>query len=219
MSDFQEQLQSIEHDLLEMASRAEMMVSRGVSSLVTGNVIEAKEVIQSDDRVDLIDLRIEQACLSLLTTAGLEHEELRGVATILKIITDVERVADLGADIAKCALRLEPGNPIVESVDIPRIAGLAQKMFHMAIESFVRRTDASFEAVEEVEREIDRLFAEFRQQIHERMQRDPENVIALSGVLFAVADIERIADHALNISERVSYLVTGEVRTHSRMTG
>lgn len=206
------EVQALEHDVLEMASRAESMVGQAVDALGRLDVALAEAVLQADDEVDQLDLDIEIRCLRLLALRAPDVTEIRLIGTALKMITDIERVADLAVDIARCGLKMEKAMVEPDFVDLHGITFAARSMFREAIEAFVRRDLARCESVAVREVEVDRLYRELREQIHEVMQSEPSLSVAASWMLLAVHHVERIADHALNIAERVAFMITGELR-------
>lgn len=207
-------LKLIESDLLEMASRTELMFGRAVEALIGLDTDLALRVLKSDDKIDLLDLKIERACLELLATPDDTHEDLRVIGAVLKIITDIERVADLAGEIADNALEIDGVMGEVDAIDFGRLAQMARQMFHQAIEAYVKQDAAMLESVEATERLVDALHLTIRDQIFAAMRQDTDHVVVLANLLMAAGHVERVADHALNIAQRVAYMVTGEVRTH-----
>jgi len=206
------EVQALEHDLLEMASRAESMVGQAADALSRMDVPLAHLVITSDDEVDQLDLDIEIRCLRLLGLRPPNVSDIRLIGTALKMITDIERVADLAVDIAKCSLKIDKAMVEPDFVDLYGITFAARSMFREAIEAFVRRDLERCESVAHREVEVDALYRELRDQIHHHMQTDPDSAVAASWMLLAVHHLERIADHALNVAERVAFMITGELR-------
>jgi phosphate transport system protein len=208
---FDEDIAKLEHDLLTMASRAESMVGKAVESLQRQDQALAKEVLVADDEIDQLELEIESQCLRLLALQQPMASDLRIVGTAMKIITDIERIGDLAVDVAKIGMKIqnEMGDP--SFIDIPRMSKVARQMVQAALDSFVKKDTSRFAEINAMEEETDELYREFRSQIHDHMRTHPENVVTASWLLLAVHHIERIADHALNISERVGFMVTGNL--------
>jgi phosphate transport system protein len=102
---FDEEIAKLEHDVLDMASRAEAMLAKAVDSLVKLDLEEAKEVLAADDEIDRLDLEIEAQCLRLLALQQPMARDLRLVGTAMKIIVDIERIGDLSVDVAKTPAR------------------------------------------------------------------------------------------------------------------
>jgi phosphate transport system protein len=213
---FSADLTALEHDLLEMGSRAEEMIGLAVESLQSLSIDTAKEVLLRDDDIDKRDLDIESRCLQLLALQQPMAGDLRTVGTAMKMITDIERIADLAVDIAKIAMKIEAemGDPSL--IDIPRMAHEARFMFREALEAYIRRDLERVHRVCEQDEVVDRQYRELRGQLFTDMQDNPGNVVVDGWLLLAIHHLERIADHAVNIAERVNFMVTGELTQIAR---
>lgn len=208
---FAQEMQELEHDLIEMASRAESMIGQAAQSLAELDTSLAFEVIRRDDEIDEKDIAIEGRCLKLLALQQPMASDLRVIGTVIKAITDIERVGDLAVDIAKTALKIEKELGDTSYVDILRMSNVARGMFRSAIEAFVRRDVDLVREVCAQDDEVDDLYRELRKQIHDVMRTQPDQVVSASWLLLAIHHIERIADHAVNIAERVAFMVTGNL--------
>jgi phosphate transport system protein len=206
------ELNQLEHDLLEMGSIAEKMVAQAVDSLCALDVKGALRVLELDDEVDQRDIEIENRCLRFIALQHPMASDLRAVGTAMKMITDIERVGDLAVDIARATLKIEKELGDANIVDVPRMANVARSMFRQALEAFVKRDVELVKAVIKQDDEVDDLYRQLRGQIHESMRSQPDLVVSDSWLLLAIHHIERIADHAVNIAERVHFLVTGEFK-------
>jgi len=207
-----QELVELESMLLEMSAKAGTMLQRSVDSLVNLDHDQAMQVIEIDDDVDSLDLAIEEKCLRLLALQQPMASDLREIGTIMKMITDIERIGDLAVDIAKAGMKIEKELGHTGYVDIRKIAGLAHSMLTESLEAFTKRDIALVNDVISKDDEVDDLYRQIRNQIHDRMRSDPNEVVAASWMLIAIHHIERIADHTVNIAERVSFMVTGEFR-------
>ena len=214
------QLSQLENELLEMASRSEAMVDKAVKALVSLDKVMAYDVMQADDEIDRRDLEIEQQCLKLLALQQPIGSDLREIGTIMKIITDIERIGDLSVDIAKIGIKIDAEMGSTAYMDVPRIADVARQMMREAIQAFVKRDVSKLDEITALEDEVDALYRDFRTQIHTYMVENPNQVISASWMLLAIHHIERIADHALNIAERVGFMVTGNLAqlSHSHLS-
>jgi phosphate transport system protein len=204
-----QQIEELEHELLDMGARAEAMVGKASDALVALEPDLAMEVIAGDDEIDLLDLDIEERCIRLLALQQPMASDLRIIGTAMKMITDIERIGDLAVDIAKASLKIEKELGETSFVDFNRISGVARAMLLEALEAFVKKDLDLVGAVIAKDDEVDNLYRELRNQIHERMRNHPDDVVAASWLLLALHHIERVADHAVNIAERVSFMVTG----------
>ncbi|HVL38652.1 MAG TPA: phosphate signaling complex protein PhoU [Fimbriimonadaceae bacterium] len=206
---YDQQLQDLEHDLLEMGSLAEAMVGQAVEALVRLDTALAMDTLVQDDEVDRRDIEIETRCIRLLALQQPMAGDLRVVGTAMKMITDIERVGDLACDIAKAALKIEKEMGSTDYIDVPKIAGVARAMFRESLEAYVRRDMDLVRVVCSRDDEVDDLYRLMRGQIHDKMRQSPDDVVSASWLLLAIHHIERIADHAVNVAERVAFMMTG----------
>jgi len=209
---YNQEINELEHDLLDMGSRAEQMVAQAVDSLCSLDSDLAHAVMLRDDEIDERDLAIEARCLRLLALQQPMASDLRVVGTVMKMITDIERVGDLAVDIAKIGLKVEKEFGQTNFIDIPKMAKVARTMLHEALEAYVHRDLVRVNEVVERDEEVDALYRELRSQIFENMRSSPDQVVADGWLLLAIHHVERIADHAVNIAERVNFMVTGEFK-------
>lgn len=213
---YQAEKARLEQDVLEMVSRVEAMVVKSVDALASLDTTMAMEVMRSDDEIDRQDIEIEQACLRMLALQQPMASDLREIGTVLKIITDIERIGDLSVDLAKITLKIDAEMGSTNYVDIPQMAVHARAMLRNSIQAFVQRDTAFLAEIASAEETVDGLYRELRSQIHDYMRAQPSQVVAASWMLLAVHHLERIADHAVNIAERVGFMVTGELKQLSR---
>jgi phosphate transport system protein len=208
---FEIELEELRRQLLEMGSGADRMVADAMQSLADQDVLLAERVIAGDDRIDDLDIAIEAHCMRLIALQAPVGRDLRLVGTALKAITDLERIGDHAVDIAKVARKLTRDTFYTHLVDLPRMADAVRSMLRDAMSAFVNH---DLELVDEVVRaddEIDRLFHELRDELHNVMRSDPNLVVQASYLLFVAHYLERIADHTVNIAERVCYVETGKL--------
>lgn len=211
-STFDTQLHALEQRLLRMGSFVEGMLESAAKALVEQDAALAEEVIRRDDVADEMDIDIETSCMHLLAQQQPMSKDLRVIGTALKITTDLERIGDYSVDIAKIAVELSHDPYTRPLVRIPRMAELTAKMVRGALESFVTRDFVKIEEVIAMDDEVDDLNAQVWQaqidEIEDRVTSAPmaANLILVSRFL------ERIADHAVNVAERVQYMETGVLR-------
>ena len=208
---FDEALKSLEHDLLEMGSRAESAVDQSVESLVKLDTKLAMAVIEHDDDIDSMQFSIESECIRLLALHHPMASDLRTVGTAMRMITDLERVGDLAVDIAKITLKIEAELGTSDYIDLRHMANLARVMLREALEAYVKRDETMVTEVCDKDDEVDDNYRQLRRQIHDHMRSNPDDVVSASWLILAIHHLERIADHAVNIAERVHFMVTGRL--------
>lgn len=195
-----------------MAAMAEKMVGNAVDALANLDWELAESVLQDDDHVDRLDLEIEERCIRLLALQQPTATDLRVVGSAMKIITDIERIGDLAVDIAKTARKIDTAGGTTQIIDLPKMGAVVRQMFREAIESYINRDIAKVEHVAELEDQVDLLYKELRGQLFRHMDAEMVQLVSDGWLLLSVHHLERIADHALNIAERVGFIQTGVLR-------
>ncbi|HWI54956.1 MAG TPA: phosphate signaling complex protein PhoU [Desulfobacteria bacterium] len=207
---FDRALEELQQEILRMGSLVETAIYNSVQSLASQDVALAEQVIKGDAVIDQMELDIEDKCLKLIATQQPIAGDLRKISTGFKIITDLERMADNSVDISKVTRRLA-GQPLIKPlVDIPRMAALTQQMVKDGLDAYVRSDVALASTLSKKDDEVDHIYAQVFRELLTYMMEDPRTITQAAHLLFVCRYIERIADHATNIGERVVYLVTGE---------
>lgn len=207
---FQEELKSLEQELIRMGALVEDQIRRAVRSLADQDLVLAREVIADDDRVDRLEGEIERQCLTLLALQQPLAGDLRVVSTVLKIITDLERMADHASDIAKVTLRLSDEPWIKPLVDLPVMARLVISMVRSALNAYIHRSIEEALAMVRLDDDVDHLYAQIFGELVDLMRERPDTAAQATYLVFVANYLERIADHATNLGEWVVYMVTGE---------
>ncbi len=208
---FEEQMEKLEQRLLEMGAFVEDMLEKAVRALSEHDVELAREVIGADDTADDMDLEIEQHCMRLLALQQPMSKDLRIIGTVMKVIADVERNGDYSVDIARTAIKLADVAYFKPLVDIPKMADLVRGMLRQALDALV---DHDLQLVRQViteDEQVDQMWDRLRKEIEEIMQEHPEVVPQAASLLLVARYLERIADHTVNVAERVNYMETGEL--------
>lgn len=207
---FHGQLDELESDILKMGTMVEEAIGRAVRSLVERDTAAAEAVIQGDDLIDQLEMEIEKRCLTLLALQQPMASDLRLIGTALKIVTDLERMADHAVNIAKVTIELD-GQPLIKPlIDIPRMAEKAEEMTRQALTAFVRRDVELARRMIEGDDLVDHLYNQIFRELLLIMIEDPSTIQQATSLLFVAQYLERIADHATNLGEWIIYMVTGE---------
>ncbi|MHB1421272.1 MAG: phosphate signaling complex protein PhoU, partial [Bacillota bacterium] len=207
---FDQALQGLQQDILRMGSYVEEAISRAVQSLKKQDVQLAVSVIEGDAVIDSLELEIEDKCMRLIATQQPMAKDLRRIGAALKIVVDLERMADYSCDIAKITKRIA-GQPLIKPlIDIPRMAEITQKMVKESLDSYVREDVQLAYSMAADDDNVDHLHNQVFRELLLMMMEDPRVITQATYLLFVSRYMERIADHATNIGETVIYLVTGE---------
>jgi len=190
------------------------MIGQSTEVLCDRNIELAKEVIDADKVVDQTEVEIEEDCLKILALHQPFAGDLRHVATVLKINSDLERIADLACNIADRAVGLHRYANFPIPDDLARMIGFAAEMVRQAIDAFID-TDAELaKKIISQDRTVDELQLSVIAGIKSLMKQEPDIVSASLHCFSVSRHVERIADHAVNIAEDVIYLATGEIVRH-----
>ncbi len=208
---FSGELHALRERLLEMASASDSMVGLAIQALSERNPSIAEQVIAADDVVDRLDIEIEAECLRLIAQQQPVARDLRFIGTAMKVITDLERIGDHAVDIAKVARKLALETWTDPLVDLPRMASVVRRMLGDVMIALVNHDLAKAESVVRQDDEVDLLFHQIGEDLYATMSRNGTNVVRASYLLFAAHYLERIADHIVNIAERIHFVERGEL--------
>lgn len=206
---FDAELEELQKDILKLGGLVEQAIFKAVKSLVEQNGALAKEVIENDDIIDQYELDIEHKCLTLIARQQPIARDLRTIGTALKIITDLERMADHASDTAKITRRLEGQEYIKPLIDIPHMAQLTQKMVSDSLQAFIHRDTKLAMQMIEMDHEVDHLYRQIFRELLVLMMEDAKTITQATYLLIVARNLERIADHATNLGEWIMYMVTG----------
>ena len=215
-SQFEEALEALRSRITEMANYADRMIANAMQSLMDVDVSLAEFVIETDDEMDDLDINIEVECMKLLALQQPIARDLRLIGTSLKVVTDLERIGDHAVDIAKVTRKLESQKHSQILVDLPKMANCVRQMLKDALNAFVKHDLTLVDRVIAADDEVDELFHELRSELHEQMKGNADLVVSASYQLFVSHYLERMADHAVNIAERVGYIETGNLTQYAK---
>lgn len=211
---FDEELKDLKQKLLLMADTAQEMLGLAVKALVDRKESLAKEVFTLEDKVNHMEVEIEEAVLRLLALRQPAAGDLRLLTAILKINNDLERVADQAVNISEIAVYLLKEPLLKPLIDIPHMAQLAQQMIKNSIDAFVNQNSALAQKVCRDDDEVDRLNEQLFRELLTYMMEDPKSITRAVDLILVSRNIERVADHATNISEDVIFIVEGKNIKH-----
>jgi phosphate transport system protein len=215
---FRDELDELQKRLLEMAGLVEAAIHGSVTALVNRDEQEAKEVLWKEALINQKDIEIDELATRLLALYQPMARDMRFLTAAIKINGDLERMGDLAVNITERALSLMGEPPVKPLVDIPKMAGLAEAMVRNALDALVKRDSDLARSVLLADDEVDRLRDAVYQELLQFMQAESTTVPRAVDLMFIAHDLERIADHATNISEDVLFLVKGiDVRHHAEV--
>jgi phosphate transport system protein len=174
----------------------------------------AQQVIAGDEPIDQQENHVEEECLKILALHQPVASDLRRIATVFMINTDLERMADLAVDIAERAAALANGPSIRVPAQLQHMTELTTTMVREALDSFVHLNADAARAVCRMDDEVDRCNSQIIQELIDLMRLSPQLIEPGLSMFSATRHLERIADHATNVAEDVIYLVEGEIVRH-----
>ena len=208
---FQQRLRDLNDSVLVMGSMVDQAMERSVSALRDQDTRLAEGVISDDSKINHMRFDIEDSCLLLIATQAPMASDLRMLAAALHISTDLERMADHAAGIAKITL-LTANEPILKPlVDIPQMADIARDMLRDSLRAFVERDTVAAQKIALRDDEVDALYNRVYRDLLGFMMADPTTIDRATHLLWAAHNLERIADRVTNVCERVLFLVTGRM--------
>ena len=207
-------LENLQRRILKQASAVEQMVEKAITALFDRDLELTQKLIDGDAPIDMEDTRIEEDCLKILALHQPVAVDLRRVASILKINTDLERMADLAVNIAERAYALAHGPEAPVPRAFRQMTDLTNTMVRDSIDSFVRLDAVLAKRVCRLDDEVDRFNREIIEEVVLYMKRKPDNVDPGLQLFSAARQLERVADHATNIAEDVVYLIEGKIIRH-----
>lgn len=211
---FQRDIDFIHQRLLALSGMVEQMIDNAMRALIERKIELVEVVIASDDEIDESEVVIEEDCLKILALHQPVASDLRRIATVMKINSDLERIADLACNIAERAQVMcqYPYFPIPD--DLQEMVVISTQMVRKALDSFVKSDSLLAKEVIQTDDQVDNLNRNVIKELTGLMQQDTSLVIPAMQCFSTSRHIERIGDHAENISEDVIYLVEGEIVRH-----
>jgi phosphate transport system protein len=207
---FATSLEELSHDVLMMGNLVENVISSAMKSLEERDLKLAEKVLADDDIVDNFQLEIEDKCLTMLALQQPMAGDLRTIGTALKIVTDLERIADHAVDIAEITIKLSDEPLVKPLVDIPKMAKLAREMLRDSIIAYTNKDLKMAQNLAVKEKEVDRLYQLVYEDLLHLMQKDQKNISQGINLLLVALSIERVADHVTNLGEWTIYLASGK---------
>ena len=210
----QKELQELKENLLTMAALVEGAIRDAVQSLVKRDSELAKKTFEGEDRINAMELAIDDMCLKLLALMQPMAADLRFITSAMKITTDLERMGDQAVNIAERAISLNQEPQIKPYIDIPRMAEIAQSMVKDVLDSFVNRDSKLARSVCERDDLVDGLNDQVFRELLTYMNSDPQTITRSIHLMIVCRCLERIADHATNIAEDVIFMLDARVIKH-----
>lgn len=210
-STFDAVLKDLHLSIIQMGDLVDSQIKKSVKALVDQDEKLANEVIKNDDLIDNLQKEIEDKCVKSIAREQPLAKDLRFIFTTIKIVTDLERMADHAVDIAKICKHLIGEKYIKELIDIPRMSLLISDLLKKSIDAYIVADPKKAKETAKLDDNIDNIYKQVFSELLVIMMGSPQTIKQASQFLFIGKYLERIADHATNICESTIYLATGEV--------
>jgi len=216
---YDEELERLKQIIVEMGGMAESQLADAIDAVTKRDSELAAQVIQADDKVDQLERDLDNLAVRLLALRQPMARDLREVVAALKIASDLERICDYAANVAKRSIALAQSPPIQPAHALPRMAQLALLLVKDVIDAYVERDPDKALDVWNRDEELDEMYSSLFREFLTYMMEDPRNIGVYTHLLFMAKNIERIGDHATNIAEDLYYLVYGRPLDQVRPKG
>lgn len=214
---FDEELKGLHKDILKMAVMAQEAIYKSIHALQNREKSIAEEVINTDDKVDALELAIDEQCIDLIARHQPVAVDLRFITTAMKVNGELERIADLAVDIAQRVIALVDKPVLKPLIDIPKLSTVAQGMVRDVINAFVNKDIGLAREVLLRDSQADKLRNLVQDElVNDYMMRDAKTSDRAVPLLLIARHLERICDHATNVAEDVIYMIEGKVVRHHR---
>jgi phosphate transport system protein len=209
---FERELQRLQDEVLLLGSMAEQAVQDAVTALRQMDRKAARVIRKSDQQINEKRYQIEQETLVAIATQQPMARDLRLLAAILEIITELERIGDYAKGIAGIVLMLDKEDVEIPKGELKRMADLGMNMLHRALGAFLARDADVARAITLEDDKIDDLYNKIYRKLLKQMMADPSTVDNATRMMWAAHNLERMGDRVTNICERIVFVVTGEIK-------
>ena len=213
---FDAELETVRSRVLQMGGLVESQIVRAIEALTEGNLSLSDQVVADDARVNGMEVSIDELCAHILARRQPAASDLRMIITVLKTITDLERIGDEAEKIARMSKLIHTADRLAKPrfTEIKHVGDVALAMLRKSLDSFARLDVNAAAAVVRQDQHLDEEFRAILRQLITFMMEDPRTISGSLEILFVAKAIERIGDHAKNMSEYVVYLVKGKDVRH-----
>lgn len=212
--DYEKELRRLREQLLVMGGRVESLISASLKALEARDHDLAQRTIAADLAVNRLEVEIDGACLRILARRQPMASDLRFITIALKVVTDLERIGDLGVNICERVIELSSEPAARPLLELPRMAEEARSMLRDALDALVARDTARAQAVIQRDQVVDSLHARIFEELLAHMMENTRNVYRATRLASIAKYLERIADHATNLAEMVVFMVCGQDVRH-----
>jgi phosphate transport system protein len=212
--EYEGELQRIREMLLMMGAKVEEMLGNAMKALAARDSDLADRTLYVDRQINRLEIEVDDLCLRVLARRQPVASDLRFVTMALKVVTDLERMGDLGVNICERIMELNEEPPLMPYHELVDMAESAQEMLREALDAFVAADADRAQAIVERDSKVDAYYATIFRELLTYMMENPRNIYRATRVQSIAKYIERIADHATNLAEMVVFMVRGKDIRH-----
>lgn len=206
-----QEIKLVQDEMLLLGSLAEQAILNSVDALRRRDVAAAKAITAEDKKINDKHFAIENHILIIFATQSPLARDLRLLAAMLEVITELERIGDYAKGIAKVAARLADDETPIPIREISTMSDKATSMLHRALGAFVSEDLAAAYAIPKEDNEVDELYITIYRKIVQNMIKHPDKIDHTNQILWVIHNLERTADRVTNICERIIFIVSGEL--------
>jgi phosphate transport system protein len=208
---YDRELQRLQDEVLALGSMVENALTEAVELLKRRDLEGSRRLIAADNEINRRRFALESDALVLIATQQPMARDLRVIAAVLEVATELERIGDYAKGIARINLMIGPGPLVKPLIDIPAMAQRARAMLHEALDAFVRQDVEKAKAIPAQDEEVDALYNQVYRELMAIILSNPSAIDQANYLLWAAHNLERAADRVTNICERVVFTVTGRM--------
>jgi len=212
--EYEQELRRLREQLLLMGAKVEELIRGSIRALVERETALAEQMIAFDKKINQLELEIDELCMQVLARRQPVASDLRFITMALKLVTDLERIGDLGVNICERVVELNAEPPLKPYVDLPNMAREVQEMLHEALDAFVAADADRAQRVIVRDRNIDAYYMQIFRELLTYMMEDPRNIFRATRLQSIAKYLERIGDHVTNLGEMVVFMVKGKDIRH-----
>jgi phosphate transport system protein len=209
-------LAALKSMLSQMGGMAEEQLAKAIEALVRRDTKLADAVVQADEKLDLMEIEVEEKAVLTIAKRQPMAKDLRNIMVAIRIAADIERIGDLAKNIAKRSHAIYDNIPARLTTGLDRMGQMSQAQLKLVLDAFAASDAEKAMDVWRHDEDIDALYNSIFRELLTYMMEDPRMIGACTHLLFATKNIERIGDHATNIAENIFYLVHGEMLKEQR---
>jgi len=211
---FDIELKELKEKLLLEAGLVERAIQDAIKALLERTSDIARKVIEDDDSVNALEVEVDEFCLKLLALRQPAARDLRFITTAIKINYDLERIGDMAVNICERVLELNQEPQLKPYIDLPTMASIVQTMVKESLDAFVKEDVQLALKVTQDDEKVDSLLDQIFRELLTYMMQDARTISRATRLLFISKNLERMADHAVNIAELVIFMVEGKIIRH-----